>query len=278
MHPIDNIDGESSAATVDTTEEHYNGIYHGTVEGVTQHRKKTQRLILVRHGETDYNVQKKVQGKAIDAELNENGKHQALLLAERLKEEKVDFVASSPLKRALQTAETVLKHSKWMDSSKTKIHLYDGLQEMGFGPELEGKIFDKESPENVYKKLELVVREWTEGNFSFQLSGGESPLHVESRSKTAIQQILQLLDQENKPITDLPANPENEKPTTFLIVCHGRLLKILLCSLMDIGLENMEKFAQNNTAVNVLEYDDQSKSFTAILLNCTAHLDKPPNN
>jgi len=254
----------------------YNGIFNGDVNGISQIRK-TKRLILIRHGETDYNAQKRVQGRGIDAELNENGRKQAELLAERLKDEKIDFFASSSLIRAQQTAEAVFARHKDRLKPSAKIHLYDGLQEMGFGPQFEGKVFDKESankPGTIYKELLHMIKQWEDGNFTFQSPGGESALQVETRSRHAIDQILSLKDQNDQPFE----HHHPDEVETFAIVCHGRLLKILLCSLMDIGLEKMEKFAQNNTAVNVLEYDGCSKSFTAILFNCTAHLDKQPNN
>ena len=53
-------------------------------------------ILMVRHGQTDWNVEKKVQGKA-DIELNENGIEQAKITSEKLKDRKIDVIISSPL-------------------------------------------------------------------------------------------------------------------------------------------------------------------------------------
>ena len=65
-------------------------------------------ILLTRHGQTEWNVLKKVQGKANIA-LNETGENQALITAQNLIDEEIDLIISSPLKRALQTAEIINK-------------------------------------------------------------------------------------------------------------------------------------------------------------------------
>lgn len=61
------------------------------------------KLFVVRHGETDYNKNKKIQGR-INIPLNENGKNQAINLRNKLKNEHIDLIISSPLDRAFLTA------------------------------------------------------------------------------------------------------------------------------------------------------------------------------
>lgn len=63
-------------------------------------------ILLTRHGQTEWNVLKKVQGKA-DIELNEKGIQQAEETREILKNERIDLILCSPLKRAIQTAEII---------------------------------------------------------------------------------------------------------------------------------------------------------------------------
>ena len=63
-------------------------------------------ILLTRHGQTDWNLLKKVQGKA-DIELNEKGIQQAETTRDFLKEERIDLILCSPLKRAIQTAEII---------------------------------------------------------------------------------------------------------------------------------------------------------------------------
>lgn len=145
-------------------------------------------ILMVRHGETDWNVQKKGKGKA-DIPLNENGIEQAKIVSQKLKEEKIDIIICSPLKRAKQTAEIINK----------EIHcpiLYEeGISERDFG-EFEGKQptqFDCEAfwsykknmnyerAENirnffqrVYQTLDDVIRQYPEKNVLIVSHGGVS--------------------------------------------------------------------------------------------------------
>ena len=85
-----------------------------------------------RHGETDYNAEKRVQGW-LDIPLNNNGIAQAYELAKKLSDIKFDCIYSSPLSRALKTAEIVC------EKTPTKIILEDGLKERNLGA-FSGKI------------------------------------------------------------------------------------------------------------------------------------------
>ncbi len=64
------------------------------------------RLLVVRHGQTDFNAQRRYQG-AIDVALNAAGVRQAEALAQRLPTDEIDAIISSPLERALQTARII---------------------------------------------------------------------------------------------------------------------------------------------------------------------------
>lgn len=86
-------------------------------------------IYVLRHGQTDYNVQGKFQGQ-IDTKLNEKGLKQVKQAYEKLKNTQFDLVVSSPLDRAVQTAKIVRK--------KDKIILENRLIERSFG-KLEGQ-------------------------------------------------------------------------------------------------------------------------------------------
>ena len=88
------------------------------------------KILVVRHGRTNWNDLNKVQGLA-DIELNEEGKSQAKITAEKLKNEKIDLIISSPLTRTKQTAEIV------RDGRDIDIIFDDRLKERDYG-EFEG--------------------------------------------------------------------------------------------------------------------------------------------
>lgn len=88
------------------------------------------KILVVRHGRTNWNDLNKVQGLA-DIELNEEGKSQAKITAEKLKNEKIDLIISSPLTRTKQTAEIV------RDGRDINIIFDDRLKERDYG-EFEG--------------------------------------------------------------------------------------------------------------------------------------------
>lgn len=60
---------------------------------------------IFRHGQSTYNVAGRTQGQTNDSVLTEQGKEQAVLVGEKLQNKKIDIIVTSPLKRAMQTAE-----------------------------------------------------------------------------------------------------------------------------------------------------------------------------
>ncbi len=68
------------------------------------------KFILVRHGETEWNKVRRIQGSSSDTPLSEKGKRQAEGAGLRLKDEKITAVYSSPLQRALYTARAIARH------------------------------------------------------------------------------------------------------------------------------------------------------------------------
>lgn len=117
------------------------------------------KLILVRHGETEANAKSLVQGGGSDYPLTEKGIEQAKKVSEFLKDEKIDLAYSSDLKRAVSTANEILKHHK-VELIKTK-----ELREVHAG-DLEGK--KTQAGEKVFSA-------------TFKAKGGESLLEARER-------------------------------------------------------------------------------------------------
>ena len=94
-------------------------------------------LYLMRHGQTDWNIVHKLQGRT-DIPLNENGRQMAKEACQKYQDINIDKCFCSPLQRARETAELML------EGRNISIELDDRLQEMSFGTfEGEENIFDK---------------------------------------------------------------------------------------------------------------------------------------
>ena len=124
-------------------------------------------ILLARHGETDWNVERRIQGNT-DIPLNENGIRQAHSLSSYLEREErekgvpLSFVFTSSLKRAEETAEIVGKRLA------VPVEVIPGLEEMDFGVR-EGKSWLQAKAE--YAK---EIEEWEENKRYHKIPGGES--------------------------------------------------------------------------------------------------------
>lgn len=202
-------------------------------------------LLLVRHGETEYNRREIVQGRRIDSVLNETGQQQAEHLARRLADIRFDAIYASPLRRAVQTASAVAQRHP-----DVPLHTLADLEEMSWG------IYEgREATEEVRTALDRHFEAWKQGQFGVPIQEGESILQVQMRALRALDHIL--------------ATHEGE---TVLIVTHGRWLRVLLASILPgYELRRMHEIKHANTGVNLITFE--GKSCRAALLNCTAHLE-----
>lgn len=144
-------------------------------------RDKIKIVYLFRHGETDLNKNRIIQGSDIDSSLNENGVAQAKELAEKLVNSGIEYIYSSPLTRAFSTAEFVAKK---LDISIEKL---SDLREISFGKFSSMSIvdIDKELGENFYKNFSKTT---AYDNFVFK--DGESKVTVRNRFMNCVENIL----------------------------------------------------------------------------------------
>jgi broad specificity phosphatase PhoE len=134
------------------------------------------RLILVRHGETDWNREMRIQGGSSNCPLNEKGRRQVENLALRLKQEKIEAIYSSPLKRALETAEAIA------GCHKLEVVAEPSLREIEAG-KLEGV-----TTAELGKHFSQVL---IQDGVANRIPGGESLAELQQRSWGAIQRICQ---------------------------------------------------------------------------------------
>ena len=117
-------------------------------------------LYVVRHGETNYNRERRIQG-TIDVPLNENGLEQAGYVAAELSKERLDVVASSNLKRAVQTADAIYAEQK-QEPRPVRI-IEENLHELCFG-DFDGHYLDDDS--GVAKEFKRIWNLWGVGNMT----------------------------------------------------------------------------------------------------------------
>jgi probable phosphoglycerate mutase len=130
-------------------------------------------LLLVRHGETEWNRQKRFQGN-IDVPLNDTGRQQAQRAAEFLQPIPIDFVVSSPMLRPKETAEIILKYHP-----EVQLELQDELREISHGL-WEGKL-----EAEIEQAFPGELQQWQEAPETVQMPEGENLQQVWERSIAA---------------------------------------------------------------------------------------------
>jgi broad specificity phosphatase PhoE len=179
----------------------------------------TRQLILVRHGQTVHNVAGIAQGWN-DSELSDVGKEQVLRLAQRIREYAPTALYSSPLGRALSTAQAIA------DATHLPIRQNEDLREMHYGG-WEGRSFL-----DVRREHEDIYQRWIKDG-EVACPDGESHMDVRRRLERALQSI------------------DDERA---VIVTHGTAIRIAATALLDLPVMSAMKFAQDNAAINVFHW------------------------
>lgn len=136
---------------------------------------------IFRHGETDYNREKRWQGCGIDTELNENGLKQAEKLIETLEPKNLQIIYSSPLKRAIKTAEIVA------EALGVEVKIIKDLREANLG-ETEGMRKDE-----VAVRFQEVYNLWYNEEKDYvdiAFPGGETKRQIHQRMINVLENLL----------------------------------------------------------------------------------------
>ncbi len=197
-------------------------------------------LILIRHGETDWNRSGRCQGVA-DIVLNDNGKRQARELAESLKDHKITAIYSSHLKRALETAKHIAGHHN------LDVRVEPGLHEMNQG-DLEGLTFP-----DIRDRYAEVLKKWRESPETLRLPNGESLVEVQNRAWSVFEKV-----------------HETHLGETVVAVSHNLTIITLLCKITGVGLKGFRDFNVQATSKNVIISEDGTLRIE--ILNDTSHL------
>ncbi len=195
------------------------------------------KLILVRHGETYWNAERRVQGGDSDIELDDTGLEQARKLANFLKNDKVVAVVSSPLQRATATAEAIARQHQ------LTVEVAEGLREIRVG-ELEGI-----SVANLSTTFSHFLVEWWQGGEARKSPGEETLVELQQRAWQVIEGLL-----EKHPL--VRANPGHTLEPRVVIVSHYFVILAIILKALDLPLDCFTKFKVDPGGVSILEIQD----------------------
>ena len=200
----------------------------------------TNTIYIVRHGQTEWNLLGKTQGHG-NSDLTPKGIEQAELLADSMTKYPIDYIYSSDLGRAYQTAE-IIGNKLNIEVEKT-----EALREMNFGT-WEGRIIKdiiEEDPE-LYKM-------WRNEPHLAKIPQGETLSQIKERTDAFIKEI-------------------NEKYAGkhIVLVTHSLCARIMLLSFLDSDVKNIYRINQANTALNIIELRDYGP--VVMKMNDTTHI------
>jgi probable phosphoglycerate mutase len=185
----------------------------------------TTRFIVVRHGETQWNVERRIQG-ARDSALTAAGLAQADAIGKRLAHECFDVLISSDLGRARQTAERVALHTG------LPVHADKRLQERNFGAG-EGMTYDE-----IDRAFPDVFSRDRDSNPDIVIPGGESRRQFHDRVKAAFE--------------DLARQHDGKR---VCVITHGGVLSTLYRVVHDIPVAHAHRVTISNASYNAMAFD-----------------------
>ena len=200
----------------------------------------TNTIYIVRHGQTEWNLLGKTQGHG-NSDLTPKGIEQAELLADSMTKYPIDYIYSSDLGRAYQTAE-IIGNKLSIEVEKT-----EALREMNFGT-WEGRIIKdiiEEDPE-LYKM-------WRNEPNLAKIPQGETLSQIKERTDAFIKEINEKYDGKH-----------------IVLVTHSLCARIMLLSFLDSDVKNIYRINQANTALNIIELRDYGP--VVMKMNDTTHI------
>jgi broad specificity phosphatase PhoE len=198
-------------------------------------------IILVRHGQTEWNRVERFRGRA-DVPLNETGLAQAEATGLRIHGEwQPSAVYSSPLSRAVRTAEAITKHFD------LPVQIHPGLADIDYG-EWQGL-----TPDEVRDHWPAELHLWYHQPEEAIIPGGETLTQLRSRGMSTV--------------NELSARHTEQ---TIVLVGHTVINRIILLGILGLGNERFWHIKQDTCAINVFEVE--KGDFVLVSLNDTCHL------
>ncbi|WP_138310577.1 MULTISPECIES: histidine phosphatase family protein [unclassified Clostridium] len=198
------------------------------------------KLYIIRHGQTDWNVQGRIQGRQ-DIPLNAAGRSQAGMLALGMKERPVSAVYSSPQLRAMETARALA------EDQGVEVISVPELVEIGYG-NWEGR-----TAQDILTRERKLYEEWWQHPATVAPPGGETLNQVDARCKKAWDRI------------------KREMRGDTAVVAHGGTLAHFIVHLLE-GRQDAEEIVVGNASITTMEYDPAAGQCSLLELNDCSHL------
>lgn len=198
-------------------------------------------IYFIRHGECDGNRDKKIRG-CVDFPLNANGLKQARALAMRLKNSGITAIVTSPLARALKTAEILGAATGLRPAAK------DGFRNICFG------VWENRLQSEISHECPEAWRTWLVKPEELKVEGAES-----------------LRDVRDRATRELEKTVAEYEGRTIALVSHRALLKSMLAGALGVSEPFFWRLRLDNAAYGVLTHSPE-RGFTLRALNITEHL------
>lgn len=193
------------------------------------------RVIILRHGQSSYNAQQKIQGRSDQSVLTEKGRLQAEMVGDALKQLAIDTLYSSPLKRARETAGIVGKRLEIPPA----LEVSDNLMEIDL------PLWENLPKQEVAAQFPEEYRCWKERPYEFKMtlaSAGGQREHFP---------VLALYEQAKQFWQSVLPRHQGQ---TILIVAHNGINRCLIMTALGIPLNRYHSIQQSNCGINVVNF------------------------
>lgn len=198
------------------------------------------KLYIIRHGQTDWNVQGRIQGRQ-DIPLNAAGRSQAQMLAKGMEKRPVTAIYSSPQLRAMETAKALA------GNQGVEVIPLPELVEIGYG-DWEGR-----TASDILTKERKLYEEWWQHPATVAPPGGETLNQVDARCKKAWERI------------------KGGIKGDTAVVAHGGTLAHFIVHLLE-GRPDAAEIVVGNASITTIEYDPVTGQCSLAGLNDCSHL------
>lgn len=199
-----------------------------------------KEIYIIRHGQTDYNLQGIVQGSGVDTSLNNTGRRQSRAFYETYRHLPFLKVITSGLRRTHETVAPFIDQGiQWEQ--------FPEINEISWGVQ-EGQ---RSTPES-HAEYKAVVSAWENENYHAAMPAGESAFEMGQRLHHFVDELRKMEEE-------------------LVLVCsHGRAMRALMCLLKGVPLSNMGAFQHSNTGL--WHVQQQDNRFQFLKENDTSHL------